>query len=410
MSGPLHLFEGFGIEIEYMIVDRDSLDVAALADQVIRKVAGDYVNDVERGPLAWSNELAGHVIEMKTNGPAPALAPLPALFQAGVADINAILAEFNATLMPGAMHPWMDPDTETRLWPHGDKAIYAAYHRIFDCRGHGWSNLQSMHVNLPFGDEAEFVALHAAIRAALPLAPMLAASSPFADARATGYRDYRMQVYRHNAARIPSITGRVVPEPVRGFDDYRQVILAPMYADIAPHDIDGLLGEEWLNSRGAIARFDRDAIEIRVLDTQECPLGDLAVASAMVNLVRELVAAGPASTERLNALPTEALAALFLAAIRDGEDTVIEHGDYLRALGLGDSAIDGRTAWSRLVERRPPEAEPLARALEHILRHGTLASRILRAAGDRGDRARLYPVYQALCEHLVSGEPYVPGR
>ena len=33
-----------------------------------------------------------------------------------------------------------------------------------------------------------------------------------------------------------------------------------------------------MNSRGAIARFDRNAIEIRVIDVQECPKADLAIA------------------------------------------------------------------------------------------------------------------------------------
>ncbi|HAL85576.1 MAG TPA: hypothetical protein DCM31_01010, partial [Deferribacteraceae bacterium] len=37
-----------------------------------------------------------------------------------------------------------------------------------------------------------------------------------------------------------------------------------MYRDIAPYDPECILQEEWLNSRGAIARFDRKAIEIRL--------------------------------------------------------------------------------------------------------------------------------------------------
>ena len=44
-----------------------------------------------------------------------------------------------------------------------------------------------------------------------------------------------------------------------------------MYRAIDPLDTEGILQEEWLNSRAAIARFDRGAIEIRCMDTQECP-------------------------------------------------------------------------------------------------------------------------------------------
>ena len=50
-----------------------------------------------------------------------------------------------------------------------------------------------------------------------------------------------------------------------------------MYDDIAPLDPDAVLQHEWLNARGAIARFDRNTIELRVLDVQECPRADLAI-------------------------------------------------------------------------------------------------------------------------------------
>lgn len=78
---PLHLFEGYGIEIEWMIVDRQDLNVRPVTDSVLRKIAGEFVNEVERGPICWSNELALHVIEVKSNGPAPELGALAAQFQ-----------------------------------------------------------------------------------------------------------------------------------------------------------------------------------------------------------------------------------------------------------------------------------------------------------------------------------------
>ena len=103
--------------------------------------------------------------------------------------------------MPTGMHPWMDPAREFELWPHGDREIYAAFDRIFDCRGHGWANLQSMHLNLPFADDDEFGRLHAAIRALLPLLPALAASSPFADGHARGLARYAPRRVPHQRAR-----------------------------------------------------------------------------------------------------------------------------------------------------------------------------------------------------------------
>src|SRR5207245_5492709 len=102
--------------------------------------------------------------------------------------------------------------------------------------------------------------------------------------------DSRLSVYGSNAKTIPSIGGAVIPEPVVDRADYEMRILAPMYRDIAPYDPDRVLSHEWLNSRGAIARFQRNAIEIRLADTQECPAADIAVACATIAIVRALYA------------------------------------------------------------------------------------------------------------------------
>src|SRR5690606_34764896 len=108
-----------------------------------------------------------------------------------------------------------------------------------------------------------------------------------------------------NARRIPSISGLVIPEPVYTRADYERVILARAYADIAPHDPEGILQYEWLNARGAIARFDRQTIEIRVLDIQECPQADLAICAAIVQVLRALTAGELSPLARQQEYPTE---------------------------------------------------------------------------------------------------------
>ncbi len=407
-TAPLRAFAGYGIEIEYMIVARDGLDVLPVADELLKAVAGDYVNETAQGDIAWSNELALHVIELKTNGPAPALAPLPAAFHESVGRINALLGALGGRLMPTAAHPWMDPLTQTRLWPHGYDVIYAAYDRIFGCQGHGWSNLQSVHVNLPFADDAQFARLHAAIRLVLPLLPALAASSPFLDAGATGLMDSRMEAYRHNSARIPEIAGLIVPEPVRSRAEYQRDILAPMYSAIAPWDPDGILQEEWLNSRGAIARFDRNAIEIRVLDVQECPLADIAIAAAAAAVVRALYDGRGASLEAQLAVPTEALAAVLGKTVRDAERAAIDDAALLDAFAFPRTeATTAGALWAWLTREFAPVADPaLAAALEAIHAHGPLSRRLLRATGQHVERATLEPVYRTLCDCLADNRMF----
>lgn len=403
----LGLFQGYGVELEYMIVHRDSLAVLPVADRLIHAVAGDYLNEVEQGPLAWSNELVLHVLELKTNGPAPDLTPLAEQFLADLRRIDALLEPLGGRLMPTAMHPWMDPHRETRLWPHGQDEIYQAYDRIFGCQGHGWSNLQSVHLNLPFAGDQEFTRLHAAIRVLLPVLPALAASSPIVEGAATGFMDSRLEAYRRNQARIPAIAGAIIPEPVAGEDEYRRRILEPMYQAIAPHDPEGILQDEWLNSRGAIARFDRSAIEIRVLDIQECPAADLALMALIAAVLKDLAAGRWAPLAAQQALDTGSLAELLLAAARDAEQTVIRDRRYLRALGYPERDGQARDLWWHLRESCLPGGGPWKAALELLLTHGPLSRRILKAVGPGCPRGRVEATYRRLCHCLLEGEQFL---
>jgi len=400
---PLRLFQGYGVELEYMIVARDSLAVLPVTDLVLEAAAGKMVNEIERGVMCWSNELVLHVIELKTNGPATALEGLAPEFTRQVSAINRLLEPFNAMLMPGAMHPWMDPDLETRLWPHGDRTIYAAYDRIFGCRGHGWSNLQSAHLNLPFANDDEFGRLHAAIRLVLPLLPALAAASPVVNGRVTGLLDNRIEMYRLNQARIPSITGHVIPEPAFTRAAYQQTILDTLYRDIAPHDPEGILQEEWLNSRGAIARFDRNAIEIRLLDVQETPYADLAIIALVVAVLRELVAEKNAPRVEQQLWSETALAELFQAVLHEGRGARITDPRYLSMFGLSDQSLSVGELWRALAERLISAEDGVCGALQVILDEGPLARRLLKALGQEPDRDRLAAVYRELCDCLQEG-------
>jgi len=162
----LHLFQAYGVELESMIVDRETLDARPIADDLLAAVSPEGSEpeaEVEFGDIAWSNELVLHVIEMKTNGPAVSLDGLGARFREHVGRIHELLEPLGACLLPTGMHPWFDPDREARLWPHEYGPVYRTFDRIFGCRGHGWSNLQSTHLNLPFDGDDEFGRLHAAI-------------------------------------------------------------------------------------------------------------------------------------------------------------------------------------------------------------------------------------------------------
>ncbi|NBC21964.1 MAG: glutamate--cysteine ligase [Gammaproteobacteria bacterium] len=409
--GTLGLFEGYGVEIEYMIVDVASLDPVPACDWLLTEAAGELTDEWENGAIAWNNELAMHVMELKTNGPASSLAGVASDFQENVDRANELLSVRGLRLLPGAMHPWLEPARDVRLWPYGQREIYEAFDRIFDCRGHGWGNLQSMQLNLPFRGDREFAALHAAVRMVLPLLPGIAASSPVVDGLLTERADNRLRVYRGNCARVPSVTGSVVPEPVADMEQYRERILERIYRDLAPLDPEGVLRQEWVNARGAIARFDRMAIEVRVIDSQECPAADLAIADLASGVIRALVEETWAPLAKIAAWPQADLVRLLALTEERAEPLEIVDSRYLGCFGYQGSSQTVSHLWGRLAEDLSARGWLLPASegpLECYLRHGTLATRIRRALPPEPGREELRDVYGRLADCLAAGYGFTP--
>lgn len=411
MPQPLSLFSAFGIELEYMLVDAQSLDICPIADRVLQFEAGAIVSDVEFDDISWSNELVLHVLELKTSSPAPSLASIAQQMQSHVGRVNELAGPLGARLMPTAMHPWMDPLREMQLWPHDYSPVYECFNRIFDCRGHGWANLQSMHINLPFAGDEEFGQLHAAVRLVLPLLPALAASSPLKEGRFTGQLDSRLETYRLNSRKIPSIAGRVIPERAFTQAEYQSLIFDPMFSDIAPHDPEGILQDEFLNARGAIARFSRGSIEIRVIDVQECPAADLAIARVVVDVLKRLVAESWTPADEQQSIEIEPLEAVFLDAIVRGDQAVIRDRRFLAQFGIaGEEELSLGELWQYLAAH--PDDEGLRHGgeayepLQTILNAGPLARRLSEHLGPSPDRTTLHRVYGELCDCLRDGEQW----
>jgi carboxylate-amine ligase len=408
----LGLFEAYGVELEYMIVARDSLDVLPVCDRLIEAECGRIESEIVRGPIAWSNELVLHVVELKTAEPARQLAGLHAEFSRQIRQINRRLQSLNGQLMPSAMHPWMDPFREMRLWPHDYYVVYDTFNRIFDCRGHGWANLQSVHLNLPFAGDDEFGRLHAAVRLVLPLLPAIAAASPVVEGRLTGRMDNRLHVYRTNSSRLPSVAGRVIPERAFTEQDYHNQIFAPMFREISPHDKQGILQDEFLNARGAIARFGRGSIEIRVIDIQECPAADLSVLQITTALLKALTEERWSSIADQQDVEIEPLHSLLLSSIDQADRAVMTDPQLLRLFGIQKSSCTLIELWRHVIESLQPDLEmETSRALEVILGHGPLARRIHKTLEKDQSMLRITDVAMDLCECLATGRQFLPmGR
>lgn len=405
----LHLFDAYGVELEYMIVDTASLAVRPIADRLLVDDAGVVHSEVEHGAVSWSNELVSHVLELKTTDPAPSLEGLGDRFAAHVRDANARLRPLGCALLGSGAHPFFDPHTETVIWPGEYTEVYRTYDRIFGVRGHGWSNLQSVHLNLPFGDDGEFGRLHAAIRLILPIIPALAASTPYLDGRRTAHLDARLHVYRHNQDRIPELVGSVVPEAVFAEADYSSRIFGPVMAALGPHDPGRVLKQYFANSRGAIARFDRGSIEIRVIDLQECPAADLAVVALLVAVIRRLVEERWSRYTDQRDWDEDRLAVILDGCIRDAERHEIRDHEYLRVFRLDAPATAGEL-WAHLYREVGGSLDDgSAATIEHILERGTLARRLVESLGSAPEREDLRRVYGHLAACLQENRLFSPS-
>lgn len=407
MNPIYRLFEGYGIELEYMIVDQFSTAVSGIADKLLADAAGEGAYRYDCGTIGWSNELARHVIELKNIEPAGSLNELSTDFHKQVDSINDHLNKYDCRLMPSGMHPFMDPLRESLLWPVDDEDIYKTFDHIFNCQGHGWTNLQSIHCNISFSNDDEFARLHAAIRLVLPLLPALCASTPIVEGRATGFLDNRLEFYRNNQKKLPLMTGHVIPEPVFSRDEYESVILQPMYRQIAPFDPERILQYEWLNSRGAIARFERMAIEIRLMDIQECPMVDIAVCALVIETIKALAFEKISSFREQKLFSEVELEKILLKTIRSGCSTTITNSDYLQALGLkGITTMNALTIWETFARDILPEDHFAHNGLRTLFSHGTLAKRILSTSGSHPSREQLILLNKKLCDCLRDNKPY----
>ena len=394
------IWERFGVEMEFMIVDRETLQVLPRADIPLGKDKdGNQLSDVEYDDIGLSNELVSHVLEFKCAHPKSTFDGLGKRFFHEIRRANKKLEKIGAMLLPSAAHPFMDP-SEMQLWPYDCNDIYQTYDRIFNCKGHGWANLQSTHLNLSFDGDDEFGELHAAIRLLLPLIPAIAASSPYLDSKYTGFKDARIEVYRHNQDKVPEIAGLVIPEKVYTYDEYNKQIFDKVKKAIAPYDPEHLLNHFFLNSRGAIARFDRGAIEIRLVDIQECPNADIAIVELEIATLKAIAG------KNLRDFDTERLSALLTATSRDAEDTVIDWPEYLSVFGMSGKCTAGEL-WKHIFAMVKNElTEVSASTMEKMLDRGTLSSALYRALGDAPSREAFVSEYKKLADCLAHNRLY----
>lgn len=408
MANIYPVFSVLGLEIEFMLVNKDTFDIAPCSDLLIRELAGQLQNEVELGDITLSNELVLHVVELKMQQPASPTPSMTLPFQNTIQQLQPLLDSMNLCLLPTGAHPWMNPLKETRRWMHDSADIYAQYDTIFNCEGHGWANLQSMHVNLPFANDEEFFLLHSAIRLLLPLLPAICASTPILEGHRTGINDTRLYYYGLNQQKIPMIHGEIIPEFIASKETYQEEILHPMYAAIAPWDSEKILQHEWLNSRAAIPKFSRHSLEIRIVDTQECIETHRALALCIHTLLKNWCK--NADYFLHNPCSVQSLKALYDASVHQGlQATVLDKTLYAQWQLPDKGAHNLIHVWENLLEKFCGDLDLQSQyILEKILVKGNLSDRILQACAGNFHKHHLMHVYRKLSDCLLENQFFEP--
>lgn len=401
-------FEATGIGLDLMVVDRDTLRPRPIVDDLLKQVAGKSTVEVARGKMNWGIGPAGHILRVMALKPTKNISGSRKKIATEIGVLNAMLSSQNAMLLPTGAHPFMDPATEAVIRTDDRNDVLALYHQHFGGRTQGWCNGLYTHLELPFANDAEFSKLHAATRLLLPIIPALSASTPLLCGKSTGFLDSRLEAHLHHQDELPELMGPFIPEAVFSQEAYYRTIFSPIARSLAALDPSTVIDHYSANARGAVTRFDRNTIEVRVIDGQECAGADLAIAELVVVVLKALCSGRWVSTYLQRAWSEHDLMPLFLQVIKDGGNANLVNRDYLLMFGLmKQEQMSAQKLWQHLfVELYGDLSESCRTHIAHILEHGCLAARILRHTGKNPDHTTLVRVYGTLATCLAEDRTF----
>ncbi len=388
-----------GPEHEFSIVD-EQLKALPIADRILKAFHGKVVNSVEFSRFTLGKELQLHVMEVRPNAPFESPIEFEETMQEAVLTLYDFLKQkHQACLLGMGMHPLLKLD-ETGVWPHRHRQIYEAYRRVFNLKRHGWLNIQSFQLNLPYAHEKEGILLHNKLAEVCAYLPAIAASSPVYEDRIGENVDNRLRFYKENQFEVPSVTADIVPEYISSFSQYLEQIVGRYSTELAAAGADKiLLNKEWVNSRGVIFRFDRRALEIRVMDEQECVKSDVALSCFIRALLRGLV-----KEENADLLAHDLLVNDFNKIVADGLKATVQHPQ-------GRTAKQACQHYLRIASKNATgEEKRYLPIVEKRIERGNLSEIISKDVKRRSQKTELHEaivdVYRRLTKSLISNQPY----
>jgi len=368
-------------------------------DKIIKDFHGRVVNFVELPNFTFGKEIQLHVMEIKPNMPFRLPENFEETMHAAVLTLTDFLeSKYRAHLLGAGMHPLLKLE-ETGVWPHRHKKIYQAYSKVFNLNQHGWLNIQSFQLNIPYSNQESAIFMHNMLAEICAYLPAISASSPIYEGKFGENVDNRLHFYMLNQKEVPSITGDVIPEYISSLKQYEKEIIERYSLDLAHAGVDEcLLYKDWVNSRGAILRFDRKAIEIRVMDEQECVKSDVALSCFIRALLRGLM------ERKAEFLPHEILVKDFNSVIRMGLDAKVAHPNGQTARQVCQQFL--KIAWENATEEEKKYLPIIQKRVEHGNLSEIIRERVQQKAQKTDFKEAVINVYSMLIKSLIDNQPY----
>jgi gamma-glutamyl:cysteine ligase YbdK (ATP-grasp superfamily) len=243
------------------------------------------------------------------------------------------------------------------------------------------------------------VLLHNLIAIILPYLPAMTASSPIYEGKLGENMDNRLHFYKENQCEIPSITADVIPEYAESFVAYDREVIGKYSEDLVAAGASKLLlDREWINSRGVIFRFDRRALEIRVMDEQECVKSDVALSCFIRALLRGL------TKEETSLLQHEILVRDFNSVVKNGLNAKVENP-------RGKTARDVCRSLLRIaLDHSTEEERSFLPIVQKRIENGNLSEILKAQIGTKSQKTDFHEavisVYLKLTESLIDNQPH----
>ena len=186
---------------------------------------------------------------------------------------------------------------------------------------------------------------------------------------------------------------------ISSFEQYNKEVIGGYSLDLAKKGAaKNLLFKEWMNSRGLMFRFVRSALELRVLDEQECIKSDVAFSCFIRAALRGLL------SKKFEPVSHSLLVSDLNSIIKDGLNATVLHPQgktarqvckYFFNLAY-ENATKSEKKYLWIIKKRIKEG-----SLSELIRH-----RVLEKAKNSSIKEAILRVYLPLIDCLSENSPY----